>query len=124
MIINKVVLTIVGFVFLGLGAIGIFLPIWPTTPFVLVAVACFSFNPTLRAKLMKIEFIREHSVNYKERTGLTKKTVLISLCLLWISMSISMILTDKGWLTLLLAFIGVAVTIHIVCIAKPKRSDP
>ena len=124
MIIKKIVLTILGFIFLGFGAIGIFLPVWPTTPFVLVAVACFSFNPVLKAKLMKIEFIKEHSVNYKERTGLKKKTVIASLALLWISMSVSIILTDKGWLTILLALIGVAVTIHILCIAKPKNATP
>ena len=120
MIIKKVVLTIVGFVLLGIGAIGIFVPIWPTTPFVLLAVACFSFNPVLKAKLMKIEFIREHSVNYKERTGLTKKTVIISLSLLWVSMTISIIATQTPWLALLLIAIGIAVTIHILCIARPK----
>lgn len=123
MFVKKVLLTIIGFVLLGIGAIGIFIPIWPTTPFVLLAVACFSVNPKLKAKLMKVDFIRDHSVNYKERTGLTKRTVIISLAFLWVSMGISMIVTHTGWLTLLLATIGIAVTIHILCMARPKRSN-
>ena len=123
MFIKRIALTVIGFILLGIGAIGIFIPVWPTTPFVLLAVACFSFNPKLKAKLMKVEFIREQSINYKERTGLTKKTVTISLGFLWVSMTISIIATKIPWLAFLLVAIGIAVTVHILYMARPKKSS-
>lgn len=68
-------LTGLGFVFLGLGAIGVFLPVWPTTPFVLLSVACFSSSPRIKAWILRNKFFREHVENYENRTGLRKKTV-------------------------------------------------
>ena len=110
-----------GFVFLSLGAIGIFLPVWPTTPFVLLAVASFSGNPFMRQRIMKIRFFREHAENYKDRKGLTKGNVIASLSFLWLSMTISILLMQNVWVTLFLLFIGIAVTIHILLMSKPKR---
>lgn len=121
MILKNILLTILGFVFIGLGAIGIFLPVWPTTPFVLLAVACFSANPKLQKRILKIKFINEHATNYKHRTGLKKSNIILSLSLLWVSMSISIFVSKTTWITILLLLIGSAVTTHILCIARPKN---
>lgn len=109
-----------GFLFLSLGAIGLFFPIWPTTPFILVSAACFSSSPRIKARVMKITFFREHIENYEKREGLSRKTVLISLSWLWSMLILSMLLVQLLWLACLLSIIGIAVSLHIIFMAKAK----
>ncbi|NMA80035.1 MAG: DUF454 domain-containing protein [Clostridiales bacterium] len=117
---KKCLMPSIGFVFLGLGAIGVILPIWPTTPFVLVSVACFSSSPRIKAKIMKIPFFREHIENYNNRNGLSSKTLLISLIWLWGMLIISMSIIRELWAFILLSIVGSAVTTHILFVARPK----
>lgn len=118
--IRVIFLTIIGFLFLLLGAIGVFLPILPTTPFVIVGTGCLVGTPKLQARILRIPFFREYIENYKERKGLPRRTVAKSLFFLWGMLILSMILTGKPWLLLLLTFIGICVTAHILLIARPK----
>ena len=118
-----ILLTGFGFIFLALGAIGLLLPVWPTTPFVLLSAACFSCTPRLRAQIMKIPFFKEHIENYEHKTGLSRKTVIISLSYLWGMLLFSMLILKNVWIACLLLFIGTSVTIHILCIAKAKKKN-
>lgn len=120
--IRHAALTALGVICLTLGAIGVFIPIWPTTPFVLLAAGCFSANPRLQAGLMSIKFFGDHVKNYKERTGLTKSNVICSVGFLWTVLILSMLLTQRMWATLLMLSVGVAVTIHVLCMARPKKA--
>ena len=114
-------LIILGFVFLIIGAIGVFFPIWPTTPFVLLAAGCFTSSKRLSNWLKKNKIFGEYIINYRERNGLSNSTVIRSLVFLWTMLIVSSICVHTLWLTILLFCIGVAVTIHILWIAKPKE---
>lgn len=114
-------LTLAGFVLLAIGAFGAFVPILPTTPFVLAASACFTGNPAIRSWLLKSKFFQEHLTNYQQRTGLATQTVTISLGFLWVTLCLSMLAIGALWSVLLLSMVGIAVTIHILCIARPKK---
>jgi len=117
---KTLLLTVIGFLFIGLGAIGLLLPVWPTTPFILVSVACFSSSPCIRAQILRISFFREHIENYEKRTGLSRKTVWISLGWLWGMMILSVALLQSYWISLLLFLVGAAVTSHILWMARAK----
>ena len=69
---------------------------------------------------MKIIFFREHIENYEKREGLSRKTVLISLSWLWSMLILSMLLVQLLWLACLLSIIGIAVSLHIIFMAKAK----
>lgn len=110
-----------GFVFLIIGAIGIFFPILPTTPFVLLAAGCFASSKRLSNWLEKNKLFGEYIINYRERNGLSKVTVIKSLSFLWIMLAISVVYIHSLWAAILMPCIGIAVTTHILMIAKPKR---
>lgn len=118
---KNILLTGSGIVFLLLAAIGLFIPIWPTTPFVLLAAGCLSTAPRLQQKVLKIPFFKEHIENYQTRQGLSKKTFITSLVFLWGMLILSMILKKQLWFTLLLSAVGIGVTIHIVWISKRRK---
>ena len=112
---------IFGFIFLAVGTVGIFLPIIPTTPFLLVAIACFSSSPKLSSWLLKIGFLQDYYTNYKERTGLKKSTIIWSLAFLWVLLIISIVAINSLWASILMPIIGIAVTAHILIMSLPKK---
>lgn len=119
---NKILIAL-GFVFLLLGAIGVFLPILPTTPFVLLAAGCFSSSKRLSSWLEKNKFFGEYITNYRDREGLSTAIVVKSLSFLWIMLIISIISIHALWAAIIIPCIGIAVTTHILMIAKPKEKD-
>lgn len=121
--IGSMLLIVAGFILLALGAIGLFLPVWPTTPFVLGAAGCFSGNERLRAMIMKNGFFREYIENYQNHQGLSKKVVVSSLGFLWGMLTLSAIMISAMWSTTLFLIIGIAVTLHILYMARRKKED-
>jgi len=118
---KSVLLSGAGFLLLALGAIGLFIPVWPTTPFVLAAAGCFAYNPKLQVRIMKIPFFREYLQNYRDKKGLSGKTVAVSLAFLWGMLLISAFLVRTPWVAGCLLLVGISVTVHIVWIARPGK---
>lgn len=110
-----------GGIALLLGFIGAFLPLLPTTPFVLLAVWCFSSTPKIRDRILKIGFVKEYYEGYTAGQGIKKKTVVTSLSFLWIMMALSIFLTQKLLIAVILICIGMAVTWHILWVATPRE---
>jgi uncharacterized membrane protein YbaN (DUF454 family) len=110
-----------GFILLAIGAVGVVVPILPTTPFVLVAAGCFAATPSLHRRVMKIPLVGEYVRNHEQGVGIPRRTVAVSLAFLWIMLCASALAVHKTWVICILAAVGAAVTIHILCVAKPRR---
>lgn len=66
------------------------MPVLPTTPFVLVAAACFTTSsPALYKRLLNSPSFGEFIRNYREKTGISKKTRIIALTFLWSACNLS-----------------------------------
>lgn len=123
MSIKIIIMVGLGFICFILGTIGLFIPVWPTTPFLILSVGCFSATPKIKEKMFKIPFFKEHLINYENRNGLSKKSVITSLCFVWLMISISILWIQNIYMTVSLIMIASVVTVHILYIAKPKKVE-
>lgn len=113
-----------GTFFLGLGLVGIFIPVLPTTPFLLLAAACFArSSKRFYEWLLNNKWFGSYIKNYREGRGIPMNVKLVTISVLWITILISVFLVIQDlWLELLLLLIASAVTIHILTIKTFKKS--
>ncbi|WP_438970265.1 YbaN family protein [Methylophaga sp.] len=82
-----------GWVFIALGAIGMVLPLLPTTPFLILALACFAENsPRFHAMLLRHKWfgppLKQWEKNHSIRPSVKKKVYLLILITFGISISV------------------------------------
>ena len=111
-----------GFLLVAIGIIGIFLPLLPTTIFLILASACFvKSSPKANEWLKNNKFLGPYLKNYQNKTGLTIKSKIFSIIFLWLSIGISAFyLTNEFYIRMLLLAIGAGVSIHIIYIKTQK----
>lgn len=119
---KNAVLIILGFLALLIGGIGALIPIMPTTPFVLLAAACFAGgSPRLHKKLKETKYFGEFVQNYECKTGISKSVKAKAVIFLWLTLCISAFIFHKPIVILILFIVGLAVTLHILLI---KTKNP
>lgn len=104
-----------GWLSVALGIIGIFLPVMPTTPFLLLAAACFARSSrrfylwlVLHPKLGP--WIRD----YLAGEGIPRKAKVYSLVLMWSSIALSSYLVPHFWARAFMLTSAVLVSIYIL----------
>jgi uncharacterized membrane protein YbaN (DUF454 family) len=114
--------TISGFLLVAIGVIGIFLPVLPTTIFLILASACF-----VKSSPKANEWLRNHKIlgiyikNYQDKTGLTVKAKIFNIVFLWLMILTSaFLLTEKFPIRILLLATASGVTIHLLMIKTKK----
>jgi len=112
-----------GVLLVAIGVIGIFLPILPTTIFLILASACF-----IKSSPKANEWIRNHKIlgmyikYYQDGSGLTVNSKIFNITFLWIMISASaLFFTELWYLKILLLVIAFGVTIHLLMIKTKKE---
>ena len=111
----KIVLNLIGCLAVALGVLGIFLPLLPTTPFLLLASACFARGSTrLHNWLQTNRVFGKYLRDYENGKGIPLRGKIWILIFMWTSMSYSIWrLHDRLALQILVALIGTGVTIYL-----------
>lgn len=113
---KKYALISAGLASTALGVAGIFIPLLPTTPFLLLAAACFlRSSDSLYEKLTTHRILGEYIRNYSERRAITLKTKITAIVLLWLSIGYSVIyIINLIYVKMILLVIAACVTAHLV----------
>ena len=111
----KLLLVACGTLCVALGVIGIFLPIMPTTVFLLMAAACYArSSERFYQRLLNQRYLGSYIRNHREGRGMKRRDKTLTLVLLWIGIGATIIFSvDALWGRLVLLGIATAVTVHV-----------
>ncbi|MAE11244.1 MAG: hypothetical protein CL876_04945 [Dehalococcoidales bacterium] len=113
---KRILLVAAGTLLTTLGVIGIVVPILPTTPFLLLAAACYlRSSPKSYNWLLNNRILGAYINNYLRGKGMPLKVKLFTVVLLWVTIGLSIVFAVQGLvMRLILGLVVAGVTIHIV----------
>lgn len=120
----KTLFIILGSLSLGLGVLGIFVPLLPTTPLLLLAAALyFKSSPRLYEWLLNHPRLGEYIRNFREYRAIPLRAKVVSVSLVWITIGYCIVaVVDKWWWAqVLMGLLAVAITWHILSFATLKK---
>jgi uncharacterized protein len=109
------VLVVCGSLAVALGVVGIFVPLMPTTVFLLLAAACYArSSERFYRKLLNSRWLGGYIRNSREGRGMSRREKTTTLVMLWVGIGASIVWSVEAlWLQVLLVLIAVAVTVHV-----------
>jgi uncharacterized membrane protein YbaN (DUF454 family) len=111
-----------GFVLVGIGILGMFLPLLPTTIFFILAAWCFArSSERFHYWLHHNRFFGKYLTNIRRGDGMPVRAKIITIAFLWTGILVSAVfMTENLYVRILLAAIAVGVTWHLITIRSIK----
>jgi len=105
-----------GTICVSIGIVGVFLPLLPTTPFLLLAAFFYSRgSERFRRWLLGNRWFGNYLRRYGEHRSMSRRHKVFTLALLWIGIGLSAgVAVSSWWARLLLSMVAIGVTTHIV----------
>ncbi|HRP02174.1 MAG TPA: YbaN family protein [Candidatus Kapabacteria bacterium] len=121
---KRAIYLILGFVFVSLGIIGAFLPIMPTTIFLILATWFFMrSSEKYYIWLTSNKYFGKLIKNYYTFRGIEAKARTKSLIILWITLLVPMIFLKIWWATLISICVGIGVTWHLFALKTLTENE-
>ena len=111
----RIVLIVGGTSSVAIGILGVFVPILPTTPFLLLGAACYArSSQKFYDWLLNNKYFGNYIRNYRERKGIPLKGKVLAVALLWATIGCSVAFAvELLFVRVLLIVIAIGVSIHI-----------
>ncbi|WP_273225536.1 YbaN family protein [Geosporobacter ferrireducens] len=121
----KILLMVIGSISLGLGMIGVVLPVLPTTPFLLISLACYMRSSRkLYDFVLSNKYLGPYVKDYVDGKGIPIKAKKRAIFLIWITIGFSVLFViDKIFLRLMLLTIASIVSIYIWTRSTPESKN-
>jgi len=118
----RTILIIVGTASLMTGIVGIFLPILPTTPLLLLTAICYGRgSQRFYDWLLNNKVFGDYIRNYREGKGISFRVKALTLSLLWITITLSAISVGFLFVQITLLVIALGVTAHLLSLPTLRR---
>ena len=111
----RVLMKIGACICIGLGLIGAFLPILPTTPFLILAtVLSYNSSPKIRRWLLDHPVFGDTIQNYLENRSITITALRSALVTLWLCLLVTVCIVGEIWVGMMLLVLGCLVTLYLL----------
>ena len=112
----KYILIILGSISLVLGVIGIFLPLLPTTPFLLLSAALYvRSSEKLYDWLISQKYLGTYIRNFREHKAIPLRAKIISVAMVWITLLYCAIsISESIFLSIILLILATMISWHIL----------
>jgi hypothetical protein len=122
---GRAVFLVLGHLCVALGVIGVFLPVMPTTVFLLGAAACYArASAGFYNRLLNNRVFGPIIADWRHYRSMTWKAKAYAIGFVWVGIGISVVLVPLVWLRVVLLGVAVAVTGFLLRIRTrdPSRS--
>jgi len=120
---RKIAYIILGTISLVLGTLGIVLPLLPTTPFYLLTAWLYMRgSKKMYDKVMSNKYFGTIVRSFQEDKSISLKTKIVTVTMLWVTISLSAFLVvSSWWIRLLLLAIAIGITVHVLSYRTTKN---
>ena len=118
----RVLFAVLGCLFVAIGVVGIFVPLLPTTPFLLLASACFA-----RSSTRLHNWLRTHGTfgrllrDWEDGRGIPLRAKILAIAMMWPSMLYAMFRVGHPALKVMLFAIACGVTVYLWRLPTSRR---
>jgi len=122
----KVLFISFGFICTALGVLGIFLPLLPTVPLLLLAAACFARgSERCYSWLLEHRHLGPMLQGYLDGKGIPRRAKVSALGLIWLTIPVSVVFViTHPWGKALLLLVGLGVTVYLVRLPIRREQEP